>query len=100
LAGPHADIDQLGLEQLDGRPAVRVSLRPSERRHPERTVDGPTPWRHDAEVTVVSATIVLDRATGLWRRASIALRWTFPHSAHRELRGRVRLEGSVGPPGP
>ncbi|MFO7561555.1 MAG: hypothetical protein R6X02_02830 [Enhygromyxa sp.] len=95
LAGPHADIDAIALEQLNGRPAVRVSLRPSERRHPERTVDGPTPWRHDAEVRVVAATIWLDRATGLWRRASVDLTWTFFDSAHRELGGSARLEGSV-----
>lgn len=97
LAGPHADIDAVALEDLDGRPAVRVSLRPSERPHPERTVDGPTPWRHDAEVRVISAAIVLDRTTGLWRRASIELDWTFHDSAHRELGGHARLEGSVDP---
>jgi hypothetical protein len=95
LAGPHADIGELALEDLDGRPAVRVTLRPSDGRHPERVVDGPTPWRHDAEVQVISATIVLDRATGLWRRASIELSWSFQDSAHRELRGHARLEGSV-----
>jgi hypothetical protein len=97
LAGPHAEIESVALEDLDGRPAVRIHLRPSEQRHAERTVDGPTPWRHDAEVQVISATVVLDRATGLWRRASIELEWTFRDSAHRDLRGHVRFEGSVDP---
>jgi len=48
---------------------------------------------------VISATIVLDRATGLWRRASIELEWSFQDSAHRELCGHARLEGSVDPLG-
>lgn len=97
LAGPHADIDAVTLEQLDGDPMVRVRLRQSDRRHPERTVDAPTPWRRDAEVRVIAATIVLDRATGLWRRASIELAWSFKDSAHRDLRGHARLEASVDP---
>lgn len=99
LAGPHADINAIALEDLDGRPAVRVSLRQSEQHHRERTVDAPTPWRHDAEVQVISASVVLDRATGLWRRASIELSWSFRDSAHRDLRGHARLEGSVDPLG-
>lgn len=99
LAGPHAEIDEVALEQLDDRPAVRVTLRQSEQRHAERIVEGPTPWRSDAQVEVISATIVLDRATGLWRRASIELSWSFKDSAHRELRGHARLEGSVDPLG-
>jgi hypothetical protein len=99
LAGPHADIASVALEDLDGRPAVRVSLRQSDQRHPERTADGPTPWRRDAEVQVISATIVLDRATGLWRRASIELSWSFRDSAHRDLRGHALFEGSVDPLG-
>ncbi len=95
LAGPHAEIAAVELDELDGRPAVRVSLRPSEQRHPERTVDGLTPWRRDADVRVVEATIVLDRATGLWRRANIELNWSFRDSAHRELVGHARLDARV-----
>lgn len=95
LAGPHADIATVELEDLGDRPALRVSLQASERPHPERTVDGPTPWRHDAKVRVLAATIWLDRSTGLWRRASIDVEWTFHDSAHRELRGSARFEGSV-----
>lgn len=97
LAGPDAELGAVELDELDGRPVVRVSLRPSEQRHPERTVEGPTPWRHDATVELVAATIVLDRATGLWRRASIELGWNFKDSAHREVVGRVQFEGSVDP---
>lgn len=95
LAGPHAEIGEIALEDLDGHPSVRVSLRPSEQRHPERTVEGPTPWRHGAEVRVIAATIVLDRATGLWRSASIELDWTFEDSAGRELQGHARFDGTV-----
>ena len=95
LAGPDAEIAAVGLEEVGGRPAVRVSLQPSEQRHPDRIVDGLTPWRHDAEVRVVSATLLLDRATGLWRRASIELDWSFEDSAHREVVGHAQFEGSV-----
>jgi hypothetical protein len=95
LAGPHADIGAIALEQVGGRPAVRVSLQPSEQRHPERIVDGLTPWRDDAEVRVVAASITLDRATGLWRHASVELDWSFEDSAHREVVGHARFEGSV-----
>jgi hypothetical protein len=95
LAGPHADIAAVALEQVGGRPAVRVSLQPSEQRHPERIVEGLTPWRDDAEVRVVAASITLDRATGLWRHASVELDWSFRDSAQREVVGHARFEGSV-----
>jgi hypothetical protein len=97
LAGPHAELGAIEPDELGGRPVVRVSLRPSEQRHPERTVEAPTPWRRDATVELVTATIVLDRATGLWRQASIELGWKFEDSAHREVIGHVRFEGSVDP---
>jgi hypothetical protein len=95
LAGPRAEIAAIELEDFEGRPAVRVSLRQSARRHAARTVDGLRPWRHDAEVQIEAASVVLDRATGLWRSADIELDWTFEDSAGRELRGHARLEGRV-----
>lgn len=95
LAGPHAALGPVALDDLGGRPAVHVSLRQAEQHHPERVVEAPTPWRDRAQVRVIAATIVLDRATGLWRRASIELDWIFKDSAGRELSGHVQLEGSV-----
>jgi len=95
LAGPHAAIESVTPGDLDGRPVVRVSLRQAEQRHPERIVEAPSPWRRGAEVRVIAAAIVLDRATGLWRSATIELAWTFQDSAGRELRGHVRFEGAL-----
>lgn len=95
LAGPHADIDSVEPIEVDGRPAVRVSLRASETHHVERTLDAPTPWRHGATVEIATASIVLDRATGLWLAAQIELRWRFEDIAGRDLAGLARFDGRV-----
>jgi hypothetical protein len=95
LAGPHAELGEIEAIEAGGRPALRVSLRASEQRHPERTVDAPAPWRHGAEVELAAASIVLDRATGLWLGAQIELRWTFEDSAGRDLAGSARFDGKV-----
>ena len=93
LAGPHAELD--AVEASDD--AIHVSLRPADRRYGERVVEAPTPWRRDAEVDVLHATIDLDRATGLWRRAAIELHWRFEDSAGRELEGHASFEASLEP---
>jgi hypothetical protein len=95
LAGPHADLGELEHIEVDGRPAVRVSLRASETHHPERTLDAPTPWRHGATVEIDMASIVLDRVTGLWLAAQIVLRWRFEDAAGREMAGLARFDGRV-----
>ena len=95
LAGPHADIGDFEPIEVDGRPAVRVSLRASESHHPERTIEAPTPWRHGATVEIATASVVLDRATGLWLAAQIELRWQFEDSAGRDLAGLARFDGRV-----
>jgi hypothetical protein len=95
LAGPHADVGALEAIEVDGRPAVRVSLRASETHHPERTTEAPTPWRHGATVEIATASIVLDRATGLWLAAQIELRWHFEDAAGRDLAGLARFDGRV-----
>jgi hypothetical protein len=95
LAGPHADLGELEPIEVDGRPAVRVSLRASETHHPERTLEAPTPWRHGATVDIATASIVLDRATGLWLAAQIELRWQFEDAAGRDLAGLARFDGRV-----
>jgi hypothetical protein len=95
LAGPHADLDAVEDIEIDGRPAVRVSLRASESHHPERTLEAPTPWRHGATVEIATASIVLDRATGLWLAAQMELRWRFEDAAGRDLAGLARFDGRV-----
>jgi hypothetical protein len=95
LAGPHADIDSVEPIDVDGRPAVRVTLRPSEGYHRERIVEAISPWREAAEVDVGAASIVLDRATGLWLGAQIELRWRFVDKAGREVAGLARFDGRV-----
>jgi hypothetical protein len=95
LAGPHADLGELEPIEVDGRPAVRVSLRASESHHPERTLDAPTPWRHGATVDIATASIVLDRATGLWLAAQIELRWQFEDVAGRDMAGLARFDGRM-----
>jgi hypothetical protein len=95
LAGPHADLDGVEPIEVDGRPAVRVSLRASETHHPERTLEAPTPWRHGATVEIATASIVLDRVTGLWLAAQMELRWRFEDVAGRDLAGLARFDGRV-----
>lgn len=95
LAGPHADLGDLEPIEVDGRPAVRVSLRASATHHPERTIEAPTPWRHGATVEIGTASIVIDRATGLWLAAQIELRWRFEDAAGRDLAGLARFDGRV-----
>jgi hypothetical protein len=95
LAGPHADLGELEPIEVDGRPAVRVSLRASEAHHPERTLEAPTPWRHGATVDIATASIVLDRATGLWLAAQIELSWQFQDAAGRKVAGLARFDGRV-----
>lgn len=95
LAGPHADVGEVESIEVDGRPAVRVSLRASETHHPERTTEAPTPWRHGATVEIAAASIVLDRATGLWLAAQIELHWQFEDAAGRVLAGLARFDGRV-----
>jgi hypothetical protein len=95
LAGPHADLGEVEPIEVDGRPAVRVSLRASETHHPERTLEAPTPWRHGATVEIATASIVLDRATGLWLAAQMELRWRFEDVAGRDLAGLARFDGRV-----
>jgi hypothetical protein len=95
LAGPHADLDAVESIEVDGRPAVRVSLRASETHHPERTLEAATPWRHGATVEIATASIVLDRETGLWLAAQMELRWRFEDVAGRDLAGLARFDGRV-----
>jgi hypothetical protein len=95
LAGPHAELGAVEAIEVDGRPAVRVSLRASETHHPERTLLAPTPWRHGATVEIATASIVLDRATGLWLAAQMELRWRFEDVAGRELAGLARFDGRL-----
>lgn len=95
LAGPHADLGEVEPIEVDGRPAVRVSLRASETHHPERTLEAPTPWRHGATVEIATASIVLDRVTGLWLAAQMELRWRFEDVAGRDLAGLARFDGRV-----
>lgn len=97
LAGPAVEIDEIDEVEVGEREALRVTLRASEREHPERLVEAPTPWRRWADVELGAATIILDRATGLWLAAEIALRWSFRDSAGRELRGSARFDGRVEP---
>jgi hypothetical protein len=95
FAGPHADLGEIVATEYEGRPALRVSLRASDRHHPERTVEAPIAWRRGATVTLGSGSIVLDRATGLWLAAQFELSWSFEASAGRELRGNARFDGRV-----
>ncbi|PRP93408.1 hypothetical protein ENSA5_43070 [Enhygromyxa salina] len=98
LAGPYADLGEVETTELDGRPALRVSLRASEQQHPDRFVEPPSPWRRWARVEIGAATIVVDRATGLWLSAQIELSWSFEDRAGRELRGEARFDGRVEVP--
>src|SRR5690606_9524479 len=75
LAGPFADIDAVEVTEVDGRAAVRVSLRAATGHHAERTRATLTDWREHANVEIGAASIILDRATGLWLAAQIELRW-------------------------
>lgn len=97
LAGPHADINEIGPVQVGEREALRVTLRASDQRHGERVVEALEPWRRDAEVQVQEATLILDAGTGLWLAAQIDLRWTFRDSAGRELSGSASFDGRVEP---
>jgi hypothetical protein len=95
FAGPHVDLGQVEATTYEGRDALRVSLRASERQHLERTVEAPVGWRRGATVTLGSGSIILDRATGLWLAAQIELSWSFEDSAGRDLTGHARFDGHV-----
>lgn len=95
LAGPFADIDAVEVTEVDGRAAVRVSLRAATGHHAERTRATLTDWREHANVEIGAASIILDRATGLWLAAQIELRWVFADEAGRKLTGLARFDGRV-----
>lgn len=95
LAGPVADIGSVEPTEHQGRPAVHVSLRPSDRPHPERTVEALVPWRRDATIELVRGDLVLDSASGQWLAIDFELRWSFRDAGDRPMAGRVALAGSV-----
>lgn len=95
LASPRLELGPVEPTELGGRPALRVTLRRGESSHPERIVEPPDAWRHEASIDAISGQLVIDRATGLWLACEIELAWHFQDSARRELVGSLRLEGSV-----
>lgn len=97
LAGPRLELGPIVETELGGRPALRLTLQRGDANHPERIVEPPHAWRHEASIDAISGEVVIDRATGLWLSAKLELAWHAKDSASREVHGSLQLEGSVEP---
>ena len=94
LVGPVVDIAAVEPTSVDGRDALRVSLRPGEA-HPERVAEALVPWRREASFELRKGELVLDRATGLWLEAHFEVLWRHEAPAHAGGTGKRFIEGSA-----
>ncbi len=75
---------------------VEVTLRRAEARDPALVATGlGREWRQRAEITEVSGSITLARATGLWRSADLQVRYVLRDALERPQDGETRLTASV-----
>jgi hypothetical protein len=54
-------------------------------------------WRQRTEITAVSGTLTLSRATGLWSKAEVAVSYVVRDGTDRPQRGETQLTGEVEP---
>jgi hypothetical protein len=97
LAAPRVELGAIAELELGGRAALRVPLQLGASVHAGRVVEPPHAWRRAASIDAISGEVVIDRATGLWLRATIEVAWHAQDSAGREVHGTLALTGEVEP---
>ncbi|MBL9099710.1 MAG: hypothetical protein JNL82_02065 [Myxococcales bacterium] len=77
---------------------VTVTLSKAEAADPARVAAGVgREWRQRTEITAVSGTITLDRATGLWQAADVRVGYSLRDVKDRVQRGETQLTAEVRP---
>lgn len=76
--------------------AVRVDLSLAPAADPSQVQAGSgSEWRQRVEITEVSGQITLQRATGLWQRAELRVKYELTDELGRRLAGETHLTGAV-----
>jgi hypothetical protein len=98
LAAPRVAITPPSKEDLEGRPVWVFDLGLSEAVDPDLVAPGErASWRHAAEIDAVEGSVSIDASTGVWRRATLEVRYRVRDSAGRTLTGRATLSAALDP---
>jgi hypothetical protein len=91
----------LAVEVSDDGETVSVALNRSEAKNADLVrVDPSTDWRHRAEIESIEGTVVIDKASGVWRSGTVSVGYSLADKLGRKLRGRTAVEGSLEPADP